>query len=148
MCFSQLSEEEALLECHVNICVPAAERVRVGFGGPWGLPAWELGLQVTAGHLQASLRVWDIPQLGVWPRAGRVQPGGVADCPCSWGPTLSSGTTSFIWESSVGRQGAWYLSVNALVGVVVMRTVGPRCRNDWYEVCPASLCPSAKCLLS
>lgn len=101
MHLSRLLEHLPLLEGHVSICAPAAGRVLVGSGGPQRLQLWAPGLGVAGGHLQASLRGWETPQLGVLARTGGGPPGvgGKWDRPISGlgapsslqGPQLSLG---------------------------------------------------------
>lgn len=80
--------------------------------------------------------------MGVLVRAGGGQQGEGQTYSRSEHPKLSSGTRASVSATSLERQGVPGRAVSS------GRTVGPRRRGSWYEVCPASLRPSAKCALS
>lgn len=146
-----LPEDLALLERRVNICVPAAGRLgRGGFGGPQRPQVWALGLQVTVGHLRASCRSGRFHSWESWPGQVVCSKEGVQRYPFFGNPKLSSVNPLFISGISCGEAGSlapWYLGIRALEGGYIIRKVGPKCRNSWYEVYPASRYLFAKCSL-
>lgn len=142
---AQLPEEWALLECCVSIRVPAAGRMPAGSGGPQRLQVWALGLQATVGHLQSPCRARRFHSWESWPEQVVSCKDGVrgADLSLLWEPQALFRNPAFTSGISCGEAGS------ALEGGESSdRMVGPRRRNGWCEVCPASLHPSVKCVLS